>query len=352
MRNAPERLIEIGNGFFKLPLEEKKKLLCSCIHGIDVDIHAVEVAKFSLLVKLIENETSPSVIDSNPILPMLDDNILHGNSLIEDSDLHDAEISDADYASVVPFNWSAINCGEAFDIIIGNPPYVSTEWLHTLVPAIEFDIYKKGYLTAYKQFDKYFLFVERSVKKVKDGGCVCYIVPNKFFKVAAGKNLRKLIASKKMLVSMDDFGDAQLFEDKTIYSSVLLLERREQDSFIYSRVSSPVALWAGESHNFIRLDSDMLGEAAWKLTNDLETLALLQNISVHSVPLETHAEIFNGIQTSAERPVPIYWFSDDEVVRENDHNLAIRRDNIPFLIEKSILKPYFKPTKKAEKGLK
>jgi type I restriction-modification system DNA methylase subunit len=242
IRNDPEHLIEIGNGFFKLPLEEKKKLLCACIYGIDVDVHAVEVAKFSLLVKLIENETSPSVIDSNPILPVLDDNILHGNSLIEDSDLHGAEISNEDYTAVVPFNWSAINCGETFDIIIGNPPYVSTEWLHALVPAIEFNAYKKSYLSAYKQFDKYFLFIERSVKKVKDGGCVCYIVPNKFFKVDAGKNLRKLIASQKMLVSMDDFGDVQLFEDKTIYSSVLLLERRKQDSFVYSRVSSPVEL--------------------------------------------------------------------------------------------------------------
>jgi type I restriction-modification system DNA methylase subunit len=79
MQNDPKHLIEIGNGLFKLPLEEKKRLLCSCIHGIDIDIHAVEIAKFSLLIKLIENETSPSVVGSNPILPMLDGNILHGN---------------------------------------------------------------------------------------------------------------------------------------------------------------------------------------------------------------------------------------------------------------------------------
>jgi hypothetical protein len=351
MRNNPEYLVDIGNGFFKLPLEEKKKLLCSCIYGIDVDVHAVDVTKFSLLVKLIEGETSPSVVDSDPILPVLDDNIFHGNSLIEDSDLCGTEISDADYTSVVPFNWSAINYGESFDLIIGNPPYVSTEGLHSLIPVVEFRAYKKNYSTAYKQFDKYFLFVERSVKKIKDSGCVCYIVPNKFFKVDAGKNLRKFIASQKMLASMDDFGDVQLFDDKTIYSSILLLERREQDSFIYSRVLSPVELWAGESHSSIRLNSDILGEAAWKLTDDLETLALLQNISAHSVPLENHAEIFNGIQTSAERPVPIYWFSDDEVVGENTETVTIRRDNRTFAIEKAMLKPYFKPTKKAEKGL-
>jgi hypothetical protein len=175
-------------------------------------------------------------------------------------------------------------------------------------------------------------------------------VPNKFFKIDAGKNLRKLIASQKLLVSMVDFGDAQLFEDKTIYSSILLLERYPQDRFIYSRVTTPVSLWVGET-NAISLNSDMLGEAAWKLTDDLEILTLMQNIATHAVPIETYADFFNGIQTSAERPVPIYWFSDSEVVRENDHDLMIRRDGHEFLIEKAILKPYFKPNKKSERGL-
>ena len=348
MQNNPKHLIEIGNGFFKLPLEDKKKLLCSCIYGIDIDVHAAEVAKFSLLVKLIEDETSPSVIDSEPILPMLDDNIFYGNSLIEDSELSGAKISDAEYISVVPFNWNAINNGESFDAIIGNPPYVSTEGLHSLIPAIEFNAYKKNYLTAYKQFDKYFLFIERAVKKIKNGGCVCYIIPNKFFKIDAGKNLRKYIASQKILVSIDDFGASQLFEHKTIYSSILLLERREKDNFVYTRVSSPSILWAGEVHNSIQLDNRLLGEAPWRLTNDMELLALIQKIFPYSVPIETHAEIFNGIQTSAE---PIYRISDSEVVDENIDTFVIKRDNKIFTIEKSILKPYFKPTKKAEKGL-
>jgi len=221
----------------------------------------------------------------------------------------------------------------------------------TILNQLDYNAYKKGYSTAYKQFDKYFLFIEQSVKKVKDNGFVCYIVPNKFFKIDAGKNLRKFIAVQKMLVSIDDFGAAQLFEDKTTYSSILLLERREQDSFMYSRVSSPSILWAGEAQNSIRLDSDMLGETIWKLTNDLELLTLLQNISAHFVPLETHAVIFNGIQTSAERPAPIYWFSDNEIVSENATTITIQRDNKTFSIENAILKPYFKPTKKAEKGL-
>ena len=350
-KNNPEQLLEMGNGVFKLPLEEKKKLMRSCIYGIDIDVHAVEVAKFSLLVKLIEDETAPSVVDSKPILPMLDNNILHGNSLIENDMLANKKINDTDYMLVVPFNWDGINNGEPFDAIIGNPPYVSTEGLHALIPSVEFEAYKSNYKSAYKQFDKYYLFMEQSVEKVKDGGYICYIVPNKFFKIDSGKNLRNYIASQKILVSIDDFGDTQLFDDKTIYSSIVLLKRSEQHTFTYSRVSSPSILWADENHASVELDHDLLGESAWRLTDDLEILSLLRSISSHSVSLDTHAEIFNGIQTSAERPVPIYWFSTNEVVDETTDFVLIRRDGKEFKLEKALLKPYFKPTKKAERGL-
>ena len=90
--------------------------------------------------------------------------------------------------NIKPFEWSEINGGERFDAIIGNPPYVKTEDIHTLESEIEFAIYKKVYKSAYKQFDKYFLFLEKAFNLLKEDGKVCYIVPNKFYKIGAGKN--------------------------------------------------------------------------------------------------------------------------------------------------------------------
>ncbi len=66
LKHDKSRLIEIRNGHYKLPLEEKKRLLCSCVFGIDIDIHAVEVAKFSLLIKLIEDETAKHKLGNCP----------------------------------------------------------------------------------------------------------------------------------------------------------------------------------------------------------------------------------------------------------------------------------------------
>lgn len=355
-KNDVRHLIELENGKKKLPLAEKKEILCQCIYGVDIDVHAVEVSKFSLLLKLIEDETEPSVKDDKPILPDLSANIRHGNSLVTSEDLRDYKVETEQLLRIVPFDWNTVNNGNKFDVILGNPPYVKTEDLHLLSDEIEFGIYKSKYSSAYKQFDKYFLFVEQALRLLREDGRLSYIIPNKFYKIAAGQELRKLICRK--VCSIDDFGDMQLFPDKTIYSSIVTVEHQDQESMQYTRVDSLVDLWTGEQLESITIRNEQLDKDPWKLSTDIAFLHMLENLSGKTVFLSDVADIFNGIQTSAERSEKfsdkkaVYWFTSSEIKKEDKKYIFVEKYGKPYKIEKELLKPYFKPTKAAEKGMK
>lgn len=350
-----EELITLENGMQKLPFYQKKQLLCSCIYGLDIDIHAVEAAKFSLFLKLIEDEEEESIKNETKILPDMEDNIYHGNALVSYDDLqeyeeeYNCEISYEEQLQIAPFDWNLINKVDLFDVILGNPPYVSTEDMHLILSDIELTIYKKKYQSAYKQYDKYYLFVEHAWKKLKEDGVLCYIIPNKFIKIVSGKELRNMIG--KYVSQLDDFGDGQIFPDKNIYVSIVTINKQEQEEFLYTNWKSSLFLWEEQEKESIKIKNETLKELPWQLSTDIAFMKMMHQLKQVAVPLSKHANIFNGIQTSAERPEPIYWFSTREVIEETDTYYKIQKGKKEYNIEKEILKPYFKPTKMEEKKL-
>jgi hypothetical protein len=84
---------------------------------------------------------------------------------------------------------------------------------------------------------------------------------------------------------------------------------------------------------------------------------MLERLNGKTVPLSKVANIFNGIQTSAERPEKfsdkkaVYWFDRTEIKNEDEKYVSVEKYGKAYKIEKDLLKPYFKPTKSAEKGM-
>lgn len=349
-----DHLVELQKGEYKLPLSEKKEILTKCIFGVDIDYHACEVAKFTLLLKLLEQETKASILSEIPVLPDLSANIQMGNALVDNEMVEKYKGWDA-VEDINPFDWSFINNGEKFTVILGNPPYVKTADMIKQSHEKEIAIYKKVYHSAYKQFDRYFLFVERACELLKEDGRLCYFIPNKFAKIEAGKKLRGYLSERNYVKEYIDFGSVQFFKDKdkTIYSSILYLVKAPQDKFIFREVSDGEE-WMLKNEaaaTSITLDSNIITENPWILTTDTGLIRDMENLYKKSKLVEEEYDVFNGIQTSAEQPIPVYWFSDKEIIEEENNYFTIYKFNQYYKIEKSILRPYFKPNNQKERQI-
>lgn len=329
LKNDKSKLIQTNIDTYKLPFETKRSILLNCIFGIDKDFNAVEATKFGLLLKLLENENINSISGIKPILPNLSKNIFFGNSLLDPK-----QVKEEVFSKINPFDFS----GLSFDIIVGNPPYMKSEDMKNITP-LEFPIYKT-YSSAYKQFDKYFLFIEQGLNLLKNDGILGYIIPNKFIKVGAGKKLRELLSKRKYLHSIISFGANQIFTDKTTYTCLLFLTKQPKETFQYIEIKD-LNLWKTRQPNTIipiskkisDLDDDIWVLVPTELSNIYDKII---SQSIKLTDLVGVDNIFNGIQTSAN---DVYIFTP---IKENEKYYFFKKDNTEYRIEKEITRPYFK----------
>jgi hypothetical protein len=85
--NVGRTIYEAAAGQWRLTFDEKRRILVDHVRGVDIDPNAVEVTRFSLLLKLIEDESAAALRDfvaqrAEPALPILDGTIRCGNSLV------------------------------------------------------------------------------------------------------------------------------------------------------------------------------------------------------------------------------------------------------------------------------
>ncbi len=328
LNQSPENLIQVGVNTFKLPYDIKVELLTKCIYGVDRDFNAVQACKFGLLLKLLEGEDNESI--PTPALPNLDDNINYGNSLIAPENTNSENREE-----INPFDFK----GVLFDVIIGNPPYLSTEHMKQLTP-FEFPIYKRSFNSAYKQFDKYFLFIERAVELLKPEGYFGYIVPSKFTKVGAGKKLREFLSEGKLVNQIISFGANQIFENRTTYTCLLILQNISQDNLRYLEVGN-FKKWKTrtvDEDDFDNVDFSDLDSDGWSLV-PRELQQVHEKITEQSMSLSDligGENIFNGIQTSANK-IYIHIATDED----NDF-YYFNKGGKDWKIEKELTRPYFK----------
>lgn len=184
----------------------ENSILENNLFGVDINEESVEIAKLSLWLRTAQPRRK---------LNNLNDNIQCGNSLIDDPAV----------AGDKAFNWQTafpqVFAKGGFDVVIGNPPYVS----HERVQNTE---YLKKHYESYQSFaDLFCYFYEIGFKVLKKNGLLAYITSNSFLKADYGSPLRSLIYSQGSIDQIINIEDAQIFSD-AIVNSVILIFRNSK----------------------------------------------------------------------------------------------------------------------------
>ena len=184
---------EDKKGILRLTIQEKKRILLNNIYGVDIDSQAVEVTKLSLLLKVLENENkdifeAQQKLIQERALPNLGTNIKCGNSLINSNIINLDDLSLEEVYEINPFDWdeefSDVVKNGGFDIIIGNPPYVSWYDIINRFPL------EKGVYSSLKykcrpnhkdaQPNIYMFFLIKTMDLIKNKGKISYILPQEW----------------------------------------------------------------------------------------------------------------------------------------------------------------------------
>ena len=209
----------------RLTLPQKITIMKQCIHGVDLDAKAVEIAQLNLLLKLLEGETRETLSnlsEMKKLLPMLNSNIKCGNSLIDDPTI----------AGDKAFKWEdefkEIMAKGGFDVVVGNPPWVSIKGKQKSINLTPKEL---NYLLQKYPCDTYRpnlfeMFVWRGLSLTREGDYFGFIVPDRICYNGQFVDIRKHILENftlKKLWFRPEF-------DGVISDNVILIAKKEKTS--------------------------------------------------------------------------------------------------------------------------
>jgi len=309
-----KKLVQTSANNFRLSLEEKKTILTNNIYGVDIDHQAVEVAKLSLLLKVLEGESGASIKgNSKHILPDLSSNIKCGNSLIGTDFYAEQELSFEEKEKVNCFDWKTefphifkpvipTKAGispqketSGFDCVIGNPPYVTTKY--GKIAKTTKDYYSTFYETSYDKIDLYILFIEKSIKLVKTQGLVSFITPWNFMGNFYSFKIRKFLLDNTKIKVLNKL-PPNVFVGAIVDNVIFVLEKNSNNNnnkIILDNMKNKKTFQINQN-DFLKND-----KFVFSISTNKEAKKILEKMNYLSVELGQLAINYIGIMTGNQK---------------------------------------------------
>ncbi len=344
-----KELYQGAGGQWLLTTQEKKRILLNNIYGVDIDSQAVEVTKLSLLLKVLEGESSQTLNSQlrmfhERALPDLERNIKCGNSLI-DSNFYQTPtlplFDDETQYRINAFDWSnafpQVFTGDdpGFDVVIGNPPYIRIQALKEWAP-LEVEYYKKAYKAAAKgNYDIYVVFVEKGLSLLNKHGELGFILPHKFFNAQYGEPLRAQLASGHYLSEVVHFGDKQVFEQATTYTCLMFLDKAGSKQCRIVKVDD-LLTWRNSGKAIEgSIRAERITQDEWNFSLGSSS-GIFEKLGKLPMKLGNISRIFQGLVTGADKV-----FVLEEVNMPDDRHIKVKdQSGLEWVLERELLKPF------------
>jgi len=112
-----------------------------------------------------------------------------------------------------------------FDIVIGNPPYISALAAKKTMNSKLRERYKGLYASAVGAYDMYILFLEKGLRLAGEDGTLVYITPTKFLSAKYSEAFRGY--SWKSLAMIADFANQKVFDSAGVSTLVSVFQKSE-----------------------------------------------------------------------------------------------------------------------------
>ncbi|MBE7539166.1 MAG: Eco57I restriction-modification methylase domain-containing protein [Fimbriimonadaceae bacterium] len=186
-----------------------------------------------------------------------------------------------------------------FDIVLGNPPYISVE--RFAGTAIQ-EMWQERFETFAQRGDIYCFFYERGLDLLRIDGTLIYITSNKWMRTSYGKKLRSLFATKVRVLGVLDFGMGQNFGAATTYTCITSISkeppRNGGEALLCYATESAEAISNPKEYFLQHAVPLKLSASEWVVMSN-ERAKLKEQVARVGKPLSRwNLEISSGIKTS------------------------------------------------------
>lgn len=326
----------VSNTLSQFPIEQWENLSiadisCGCggffTTALDVIREHINISCYSLIENLYGIDIASYSIDRTRILLSL--------YAIEKGEDYDYLPINLYNANSLTFDWNTIDTVQengGFDIIIGNPPYVSS----SKISQESKDALCNWSVTRTGKTDLYIPFFQIALECLNDNGVLGYITVNNFYRSVNGRAFRTYVSYYGYDFKIIDFGAEQVFKRRSTYTCICIISKNVGDVKYIKTLSSSLSKIVESDYTI--LPYNMLDNHEGWLLQSLDVASNIKRIEGCGKPLGKVFNIKNGFATLKNE---VYVLN--VVKQDQDYYYTQTKKGEVFKIEKLICRDVIKP---------